>query len=565
MQKNRECRRFATARTRAVLALLAGAMPMSEALALQFDTGHPELKIRWDNTVKYNLGYRLENPSDDVAVPNTVNPNVDFGDRNFDRGLINNRLDLLSELDIVYKDYGARISAAAWYDAVYRKRHTDYPEGFAPNSKAALLGRRANDRLGDTARREMGRDVELLDAFVYGSADLGGSSLSARVGRHTQLYGETLFLGANGIAAAQTPVDAIKALSLPNAQFKEIARPVGQVSTTLQLSQVSLGAYYQFEWRPHRIPSAGSYFSAADFIGGGGDLLLTPAGPASRDDDVEGSDSGQFGVSAKFAAGSVDYGLYAARYHDKAPIPVWNAYSAAGVPPFSGGSYQIYYQENIETYGASFSTVFGETNVAGEISYRRGVPLAVSGDLIINAHAPTADNEDDTPYALGNSLHANVSMISVLPGSALWDGASLMAELAFNRLLKVTHHPRNPPGLPDVLNTTHTRDHWAARVVFQPEYFQVLPQVDMQVPISIGYGISGRSAIVQMAPEHGGDVSAGFNFDYQKTWRAGVQWTHYFGHDGPAPAIGPTTSSYASYKQYYRDRNFVTLSVQRTF
>lgn len=52
--------------------------------------------------------------------------------------------------------------------------------------------------------------------------------LSGRAGRHTQLYGETLFLGANGIAAAQGPVDLVKAFSLPGAQFKEIAMPVGQ-------------------------------------------------------------------------------------------------------------------------------------------------------------------------------------------------------------------------------------------------------------------------------------------------------------------------------------------------
>jgi hypothetical protein len=46
---------------------------------------------------------------------------------------------------------------------------------------------------------------------------------------------------------------------VPNSQFKEIARPVGQVSTQVQISPtLSVGAYYQLEWRKSRLPAAGS-------------------------------------------------------------------------------------------------------------------------------------------------------------------------------------------------------------------------------------------------------------------------------------------------------------------
>jgi hypothetical protein len=84
-------------------------------------------------------------------------------------------------------------------------------------------------------------------------------AVNVKAGRFTQLYGESLFFGSNGIAGAQTPLDLIKALSVPNSQFKEIARPVGQVSTLVQLSPtVSIGAYYQLEWRKSRLPAAGS-------------------------------------------------------------------------------------------------------------------------------------------------------------------------------------------------------------------------------------------------------------------------------------------------------------------
>ena len=37
------------------------------------------------------------------------------------------------------------------------------------------------------------------------------------------------------------------------------------------------------------------------------------------------------------------------------------------------------------------------------------------------------------------------------------------------------------------------------------------------------------------------------------------------GPAGPAPSLDAATSTFASYRQYYADRDFVSLSVQRTF
>lgn len=525
------------------------------AQAFNVDTGNADLKVNWGNTFKYSAAWRVENPDQAVAV-SAANPNVDFGDLGHGKGLINNRLDLLSELDVGYKNVGFRVSGAAWFDAEYNRNSNDY-NGALPNNAAQVGGAPLN-RTNDNSRNVMGRRAELADAFVFGKFDLDEEKkLTLRAGRHTLLFGETLFLGANGIAAAQGPVDLIKAFSLPNAQFKEVAMPVGQVSASVQLSPgASLAAYAQYEWKPLRLPASGSYFNMADFVGDGGDILLHPAlGPVPRIADVKGSDSGQYGMQFKFRQGDVDYGLYAARFHDKAPQAVLNAASS---------TYRLMYAKNIDVYGASASTVFGETNVALEVSTRRNTPLSVVGDLIVNTLA-NADNDKNTPYARGNSLHMNLSAITLLPATALWHGASFVGEFAFNRLLNVTHNPVNGATNLPALNSTHTRNAAAFRFVFQPEYFQVMPGVDLQVPIGVGYGLSGRSAIFQVAPEHGGDVSVGFNFDVQKTWKVGLNFTHYFGPAGPAPALNVAAGTYASYKQYYADRDFVSLSVQRAF
>ena len=77
---------------------------------------------------------------------------------------------------------------------------------------------------------------EFLDAFVFAKGDLGeGRLASIRAGKHTVLYGESLFFGSNGIAGGQAPVDVIKLLSVPGTQFKEIIMPVGQLSGQIQL------------------------------------------------------------------------------------------------------------------------------------------------------------------------------------------------------------------------------------------------------------------------------------------------------------------------------------------
>ena len=528
-------------------------------------TDTSDVKVTWNNTVKYSAAYRVKDPSQAVAA-SYQNPNVDAGDLNFNKGFISDRLDLLSELNVAYKNVGANLSGAAWYDTEYTKKSTAYPASIPyPNTIAALLGGPNNQFTTDT-KNLMGQHAEVANAFVYGKTEVGdGMDLSVRAGRLTQLYGESLFLGANAIAYAQGPVDLIKLLGDPSAQFKEIALPVGQVTANLQVnSNVSIGAYSQFEWRPLRLPPEGSYFNMADFVGNGADLLLTPTGgAANRVADMKGSNTGSFGgrVMFKIPGSDVEYGLYAAQYDDKAPIPVLNVTQAG---QFGGGTYELMYAKNIKVYGASFSTLVSETNVAGEISTRRNTPLAPLGDLVINFN-PKADNNENSPYAVGNSLHANLSAISLFPANALWDGATIVGEYAFNRLLSVTRDPTNPAFPDGVLNTTHTRDESAMKVNFQPEYFQVYPGVDLQVPISVGYGISGRSAIIQIEPEHGGDLTVGVNLDCKKTWRVGLHYTHFYGSEGPAPSLNPATSTMASSKQYFGDRDFVAFSVQRTF
>lgn len=545
--------------------LLAG----PAAQAFEFDTGS-DLKVRWDNTIKYSAAYRAEDP--DGATIGAANPNGDDGNLNFRRGLASNRADLLSELDITYGNVGARLSGAAWYDSMYRKgnrnnspltANTSPPNAFDP-ATADLHGRRA----------------EFLDAFVFGQGDLGeGQLASVRLGRHALLYGESLYFGNNGIAGTQGPVDVIKALQVPSSQIKEIVRPVNQVSGQVQLSpSLSAGGYYQFEWRKNRLPAAGSYLSVTDFLDDGGQRILAGAplvpggGPQAllRSADREASDSGQFGAQVRWRPAGIDaeFGFYATRSNAKNPIlhvqpsfvPGIGVVDPSAFNPLSGqvGTYSLVYHEGIKTVGASVSTAFGELNVAGEASLRTDMPLVVSAVPVLPGQV--IDNSANALYPVGKSAHVQVSAIYALPRTGLWDSGSLIAEIAWNRRLSITRNP----GLVD---PNSTRDATAIRLVFEPVYYQVLPGLDLTVPIGFGYGVSGRSSVIpQFSVYHGGDITVGINAEYQKQWKFGLNYVHFTGGAQPLTTQAATPSGTAfTFGQTLADRNFFALSAQRTF
>ena len=223
------------ANIKTIIFALAAALPVHAAYAIDFKTDNPDLRITWNNTFKYSNAYRLQD-ADPALINNPANYtfNQNSGDLNFQKkGLVSNRLDWLTEFDVDTNNMGARVSAAAWYDSVYNRNNQN--DGSIADS-SSILSPPANQFAPDT-RDQHGKKAEVLDAFVYAKGDIGDESRGTiRVGRHSLVYGETLFMGANGIANAQGPVDLVKLLSVPGTQFKEILRPVDQISGDVELN-----------------------------------------------------------------------------------------------------------------------------------------------------------------------------------------------------------------------------------------------------------------------------------------------------------------------------------------
>lgn len=526
---------------------------MSPAVqAFQIDSGDPDLRLRWDNTFKYSTASRLKGASDQLTARN----NHDDGDRNFSRGLISNRVDLLSEFDAIYKNVGARVSGAAWYDSVYNESND--------NNSAATANAFSvdHDEFTHATEKLHGRKGELLDAFVFARFNLGDARGTVRAGRHALVWGESLFFGANGIAGTMAPVDAVKAASVPNTQFKELIRPTEQFSGQLQLTpDVSIGAFYQWRWEKTRLPASGSYFSVLDTISDGAERLIIGPNPVVpggeplalfREQDMKAKNSGQGGVQIRFRAGETDFGLYAVRYHDKTPQIYIRP--GAGAPDFASGrlgTYQWVYPENIRAFGASVSHTFGDYNVAAEISTRRNMPLSSDGVTILDG---SGDNDGDARYAVGNTLHAQVSWLATLGPSFIANEADFLGEVAWNRVLDVTKNRQ-------ALNPLADRDATNVRFVYEPRYRQVFPGIDLSVPVGLGFGIGNSAVVGAFNGDKVGDLSIGLTALYLNQWRAGLTYTHYFGPSGTSL----DEDNHISFKQSLKDRDFIALSIQRTF
>ena len=203
---------------------------------MEFDTGNPDLTIRWDNTVRFNLGVRVESRDDKIGNSAIS----DEGTYSFDKGdLVATRFDVLSELDVVFrKRHGLRLSAAGWYDAAY-----DDTSHSNPNLPFRNIPSYVNHQYSDyTKRFYRGPSGEILDAFVFSGFDVGPVPAAVKAGRHSLYWGESLFLNGNlnGIAYAQNPLDLQKGFATPGVEAKELFRPLTQLSGQAQVTDESV-------------------------------------------------------------------------------------------------------------------------------------------------------------------------------------------------------------------------------------------------------------------------------------------------------------------------------------
>ena len=587
----------------------------SSASAADIPTGNPEVVWRWDNTLRYTLAERVQQQKTQILN----NPNADDGDRNLAHGIVSDRLDLLSEMDIVFHNtFGARVSGAGWFDQRYRDAMDNTSVGTSNHLENGMpaIG------LSDTGRKYFtGPSGELLDAFVFAKFDLGSVPVNVKVGRHTLYWGEGLLLEAavHGIAYGQMSIDVAKGLNMPGVEAKELYRPLNQISFQAQLtSTFSVAGQYYLQWEQDVVPNGGSYLGLSDVLGKGPESLI--AGPGQRltfGDAPRPKGQGDYGFMARWNPdwlGGGSLGFYYRKFTDKLPqafvrpavaslpfatfgpggpaaglgymplgapaggvAPFWldtsgTFSSIAGIKQGLIGQYYYSFASDIPLYGLSFSKQILGVAVGSEVSYRKDMPLLSDpATMLPSALAnPAAGQISAMPQqgqsagARGNETHALINFMGLGGKTPFWDTTTWVMEYTFERVGHLSQGQgvfRGRDSYGDLDKCT--RDSYNGAINFTPTWFQVLPSCDLSMPINYSRGLSGNTAVQLGGNKNAGQIGAGFSLDMFIKYKASLQYVGFFGTTDNSP--GKTFTNGGGPLAMLSDRGMVVLTLKATF
>lgn len=506
-------------RTAAGTVVATALLAASSAMAIEIDVGNPDMVVRWDNTVRGNLGMRTAKPDARILA----NPNYDESDGKFERGdFVTQRLDLLSEFDLNYKKTaGLRATAAAWYDHAYQDTsvRTRVP-GYASSYR--------DDRYNSAVERyTRGPSGEFLDAFAWVNFRIADKPANLKLGRHTNYWGEAYVLGSHAISYSQSPVDGVKAVNSPGIELKEVFLPLGQAYVKFQPTpDLALAAQYFYEWKPSRLPNGGTFFAPGDIFFEGPDRLpVDAAGNAlTHVKSIKPKNSGNWGLSAKLTVDAIEsnLGFYYRRFDDYNPWFKPNFTQFVTIPGVGTvpTAWQLVYPKAVSLFGVSIARAVGPVSMSAEVSLRKDGALNAVGMNPVDNEGPR-----------GDTWHAVINGVYLMPKTALFDTGSLVMELAYNRLKKTTSNaslykqegtaacldPFNGPG--DKTDGCSTRNYLGAAVLFTPQYLQVMPSWDLDLPMSLNYGLRGNAA------------SSGGGNEGALSWSIGAKLTYAQKHE----------------------------------
>jgi hypothetical protein len=330
---------------------LAGLIPLLVAVpagAAEFSFSDGEVTGSLDTTLSYGQMYRVQGR--DKTNDDT---NGNDGNRNFDTGLVSEVFKITSDLEANYQNYGLFVRGTAFYDTQIMDKRNDNDD-YRPSQ-----GYPHNNHFTDKTRDKAGHSAEILDAYVYGNWDVAEMPLTVKVGRQVFNWGEGIFY--RGGINTTNPIDAAK-FRLPGSELKEVLVPVEAFNFNIGLTDnLSLEAFYQWNWKESAIDPVGTYFAETDLFADGGQVGYTaynnpllptvmdaydtgvaagllgngPFGPNAYLDrefnvfkvvnvgtDLNAKNDGQYGIALRYVAEELnltEFGFYFVNYHAKEP------------------------------------------------------------------------------------------------------------------------------------------------------------------------------------------------------------------------------------------------------
>ncbi len=237
------------------------------------------------------------------------------------------------------------------------------------------------------------------------------------------------------------------------------------------------------------------------------------------------------------------------------------------------GTYNLAYGDDIHMYGITFSKNIAGVSVGAEISFRQNMPLVSDPVRVLpaplvptspGAIATTAVPTDGTPGALGDTWHGLINLIGIIPQTPLFDTATWAMELTAMRWQSVTQNEAVFLGRDNYSGINKpTRNYAGLGINLTPTWFQVLPGMDLLLPISWSQGISGNSSVALGGNKDGGTYAVGVAADLYQKYRVDLKYTGYYGNYtiDPTGAANPFNGAFATLS----DRGWVSLTFKTTF
>ena len=575
--KNRRINLKLSGSSIAVLAAFAviGWMDGTQASAYTFNT-NSNWDVELDTAISYGMGIRAQS-QDPMIANNPLQQNNEFkfpkaGD------FTSNRLNISSELTVEYQqNFGLDISALGWKDFAYGDKVETNPGMFAPGVPYSALSSSLTGKYGSYTSHFYNLGGELGNAFIFKNFNFGNVPVSVKVGRFTEYWGNAIFSGGQAISYGQSPVDIIKAVDAPGTEVKDLFMPRGQVSVHAQvLPDLMLGFQYAFEYRPNRLPEGGTFQGIVDPLWVGPQVFEGVGSPVRGKDYSPPNVNGNFGVEAvwspDFLNGSI--GLYARQFDDPTPSSPF----VIAVAPIT--NYHLIYAQHERLFGVSLDRNIGTASTGFEVSVRQNTALLTVPAGYLGLGEPGVD-----PYgrdsARGNLLNVIGNAIYGLPPSPFWQTGSLVGEVAWTHLLQVTQNKAlylakgyacsHAGYLGGEVNGCATTDDVSLNVVFDPQWLQVFPGVDLDAPMTLAVGVhgNGQTLAISGTGNNAGTFaySAGINALIKQKYNVKL---FYSGYTSPTSGVAHTPNGqpyYASGSGQYmwNDKGQVQLVLSTSF
>lgn len=606
---------------RNLIALAAASMCAASGTAAAFSTERAGVNIQLDNKLSAGASWRVGSRDEDLVGKgnggNGFSTNGDDGNLAFDSGdVVSAAFKITSDLTMSKGDFGVFVRGSYLFnerlnnydffnaDNYYTPGTPDPGVGLTPTGRPSEVPISAYHSRTADVRDSVGNDADLLDAYLFGSVDLGKRQLAFKIGRQVVNWGESTYVlhGLNSILTFDQNQQRV-----PGFEIEELLLPTSMAWFSMTLFEgISAEAFYQLDWDHTTIDAAGTYWSTNDFAGIGGNRAnITfglppenyPGTTIPRAADREPGDDGQYGGKISFlipALNDLDLSFYAMNYHSRLPV-VSGTSKASFAAPASTGTYFIEYPEDIQLYGLSFNTAIGDWSVQGEYSYKVDQPLQIDDVEVLLAGvglpsqltpppAPAFGSALGGKYLQGWRRHdvsqADLGLTYIFGPSAWagWDQLLLLGEAAAvyvhdlppesvlrydgpgtytpgdastAALVSASTLPAFGSAVPQQTDGYATDFSWGYKMLLRATYNNVFGQLRVEPQLRFDHDVAGVTPTpITNFVEERMQATASVAVHYLQEWSFEAGYTNYFG---------------AGRYNLLNDRDFVDLVVKYSF